>query len=158
MTTAQKTSSCPFVATSLLSVALAAAAALTPMHAVSAAQPVQTTVKLDKAELAAISAQYRQDRAACLSGQTTQELDACLYDAALTVETAKRRGFETGNVPYADNARLRCEPLRGADRNDCVARMRGEGTVSGSVAAGGIYRELVTITHDAVPATSEPAK
>jgi len=45
---------------------------------------------------------------------------------------------------YARNALKRCEPLNEPDRSDCVARINGQGTTSGSVAAGGIYRELVT--------------
>jgi len=46
------------------------------------------------------------------------------------------------------------------DRADCEARMRGQGTTSGSAAPGGIYRELVTRTVGPVePAASaaEPA-
>jgi hypothetical protein len=43
------------------------------------------------------------------------------------------------------NALKRCEPLREPDRQDCVLRTQGQGTTTGSVAAGGIYRELVTI-------------
>jgi hypothetical protein len=39
---------------------------------------------------------------------------------------------------------MRCEALAGDDRAACVARMNGEGTISGSVAGGGILRELVT--------------
>jgi hypothetical protein len=45
---------------------------------------------------------------------------------------------------YARNAVERCKPLPASDRADCEARMRGQGTVSGSVAGGGLLRELVT--------------
>jgi hypothetical protein len=31
-----------------------------------------------------------------------------------------------------------------ADREDCIARMTGQGTTTGSAATGGVYRELVT--------------
>lgn len=44
----------------------------------------------------------------------------------------------------ARNAIKRCEPLPEPDRSDCVARIQGKGTTSGSVARGGIYRELIT--------------
>jgi hypothetical protein len=144
MTSAKRTSTCPFLTLSLFSAAMAAALVLMPVQA------AQANPKLDKTELAAINAQYQRDRAVCLSGQSNQETDACLYDAALAVETAKRGGYETGPVPYAENARQRCDALKGDDRNDCVARMAGAGTVTGSVAAGGIYRELVTITRGTV--------
>lgn len=43
-----------------------------------------------------------------------------------------------------------------SDRNDCVARIQGQGTTSGSVAAGGIYRELVTRIVGEVPAAPAP--
>jgi len=39
----------------------------------------------------------------------------------------------------------RCKVLSGDERSDCYARMRGEGTTSGSVAGGGNLREKVTI-------------
>ena len=57
---------------------------------------------------------------------------------------------------YARNALKRCEPLSEPDRGDCVARMQGGGTTSGSVAGGGIYRELVTREPSVAPAS--PAK
>jgi hypothetical protein len=155
MTPSKRTSIGPFLSLCLLSAAMAAAAVLMPARA---AQATQTGPKLDKAELAAINAQYQRDRAVCLSGQSNQETDACLYDAALAVETAKRGGYETGPVPYAENARQRCDALKGDDRNDCVARMGGAGTVTGSVAAGGIYRELVTITRGTVVIKPDEAK
>ncbi len=155
MSTSKRISTCPFLTLSLFSAAMAAAAVLMP---VQAAQSAPANAKLDKAELAAINAQYQRDRALCLSGQSNQETDACLYDAALAVETAKRRGYEVGPVPYAENARQRCDALKGDDRNDCVARMGGAGTVSGSVGAGGLYRELVTITRGPVPTQPEEDK
>ena len=53
------------------------------------------------------------------------------------------------------NALKRCVPLPDAERKDCVARMQGQGTISGSVEGGGIYRELVT-REVAVPAVAVP--
>ena len=59
--------------------------------------------------------------------------------------SAARRGALATNVAELQSNQLRrCEPLPAGDREDCVARMKGHGTTSGSVAAGGIYRELVT--------------
>lgn len=48
------------------------------------------------------------------------------------------------NTPYVENQFRRCNALRGPDKIDCIARMAGEGTRSGSVEGGGIYRELIT--------------
>ena len=53
---------------------------------------------------------------------------------------------------YARNALERCKALPEPDRNDCVLRMQGRGTTSGSVEGGGIYRELVTIIPGEAPA------
>jgi hypothetical protein len=46
--------------------------------------------------------------------------------------------------------------LAGDERRDCLARMRGEGTVSGSVEAGGILREKVTVVPAPAPVASGP--
>lgn len=73
----------------------------------------------------------------------TQDLEACLKEGR-AVRAAERRGELSTPTDYATNRSLRCEALRGDDRSDCLARMRGEGTVSGSVEGGGILRELVT--------------
>ena len=51
----------------------------------------------------------------------------------------------------------RCEALAGDERTACVARIRGEGSVSGSVAGGGILREIV-ITEPVKPAPTSTGK
>jgi hypothetical protein len=56
---------------------------------------------------------------------------------------AKRNRASDIDPPFTKNVSLRCDALSGDDNRDCLARMAGEGTVSGSVAGGGIYRELV---------------
>lgn len=57
--------------------------------------------------------------------------------------------------PCSPPALQRCAPLPEPDRRDCVARIQGQGTKTGSVAAGGIYRELVTREVGPVP-VAEP--
>ena len=94
-----------------------------------------------------------EDRAACMS-QTGEDQAACLREAAAARAEAKRGRLDEGQAEaYEQNKLARCGYLPAADRADCERRMRGEGTTSGSVAGGGIYRELRTI----VPATDEPA-
>ena len=47
------------------------------------------------------------------------------------------------------NRYARCEVHKGEDRELCMRRMDGEGTVSGSVSGGGVLRELtVTVPAD----------
>ena len=39
----------------------------------------------------------------------------------------------------------RCEPLAGEDKAACEARVMGYGSTSGSVAGGGVLREVETV-------------
>lgn len=88
-------------------------------------------------------ARYQQDRAACISGQTHQDRQTCLREAGAALAEARRSGLtETNDSQYVQNRMERCVPLPPADQEDCVRRMRGEGTIRGSVEEGGIYREL----------------
>ena len=88
-------------------------------------------------------ARYQKDRAACESGNTNQDRSVCLQEAGAALQAANRGELGTG-AAYEKNRMLRCEPLPPGEREDCVRRMNGEGTVRGSVESGGIYRELVT--------------
>lgn len=91
------------------------------------------------------AARYEQERAVCTSGQSNQDRATCLREAGAAFAEAKRGGLDDGGAAaYERNARERCNKLAEADRAACMARMQGQGTASGSVAAGGIYRELVT--------------
>ncbi|MDQ6680569.1 MAG: hypothetical protein M3Y67_06345 [Pseudomonadota bacterium] len=99
---------------------------------------------------AATQSQYQQDRAACMSGQSGQDQATCLKEAGAARAEARSGNLSDGQGSLRRNARDRCNALTGADRSDCLARMKGEGTVSGSVKGGGMLREKVTI----VPAPS----
>ena len=99
-------------------------------------------------------ARYQQERAARTSGQSNQDRATCLREASAAFAQAKQHGLDDSTAQHALNATKRCERLPDADRRDCIARIQGQGTTSGSVAGGGIYRELVT--RETVPPT--PAK
>lgn len=78
-------------------------------------------------------------------------------DPAVREEQAARQEAREGKLARGDNPaefernRLaRCDKHTGEDRDYCIRRMNGEGTVSGSVEGGGIYREL------RVPVPAEP--
>jgi len=99
----------------------------------------------DKTAAANAQARYQQERAACLSGESNQDRATCLQEAGAAFAEAKRDGLNGGPAAqYQSNALQRCEALPGDDRQACVARMKGQGSTTGSVASGGIYRELVT--------------
>lgn len=79
---------------------------------------------------------------------------SCLQDIRNARAEQRRNGLVT---PQADviarNQRARCEPLPADDRQACLRRMTGEGTISGSVQQGGLLRELAVVEASA----SEPA-
>ena len=95
-------------------------------------------------KLSDAQSRYQQDRAACNSGQSYQDRASCLREAGAALQAAKRGGLDDDQTAYERNRLIRCDRLEAGDREDCLRRMRGEGTVSGSVESGGIYRELRT--------------
>ena len=91
-------------------------------------------------------ARYQQERSHCLSGQSHQDRRTCLQEAGAALGEARKGRLDNGQAArYEQNALMRCNSLPVDDRDECQARMRGEGTTSGSVESGGIYRELVTV-------------
>ena len=105
-------------------------------------------------------ARYEQDRAKCLSGKSNQDQATCLKEAGAARDAAKQGQLNDGDAEYKRNAKTRCDALSGDEATDCLARMKGKGTTSGSVEAGGIYRETVTtevgVARPAVSAASAP--
>ena len=96
-------------------------------------------------KLAQAKGRYQQDRAGCASSQPYEDRAACMKEAGAVLNEAKRGIKGDDSSAYERNRLLRCDSLGDADRDDCLRRMRGEGTVSGSVESGGIYRELRTV-------------
>lgn len=85
---------------------------------------------------------YQADRALCISGLSHQEREDCLREAAAARQAARRGQLEVDEADYRRNALRRCDPLPEQARQDCIARIRGEGTmIEGSVEEGGILRE-----------------
>jgi hypothetical protein len=96
------------------------------------------------ADRSGAQADYQRDRAACNSGQSGQDRATCLKEAGAALVEARRGGLDDGRGQLEKNRLLRCDSQPPQDRDDCVRRMNGEGTTSGSVEGGGILRELVT--------------
>ncbi|MFJ7567268.1 hypothetical protein ACIQW9_09955 [Herminiimonas sp. NPDC097707] len=99
---------------------------------------------------------YQQERAACLKGQTYEDKATCLKEAGAALNEARRGRLSEGTTSHEKNALMRCNALPAADREDCARRVRGEGTVSGSVGTGGIYRETTTVIVGPQPAPAQP--
>jgi len=92
--------------------------------------------------LAGARANYQAERAICLDGRSNQDRATCLKEAGAAFDEARRGRLSDGNTEYQQNAMSRCQKLDVDARQACERRMRGEGVVTGSVAAGGLYREL----------------
>ena len=88
---------------------------------------------------------YQEERAACTQLTDADARKTCLREAGAARVEAKRGGLVEQDAEYQKNLTARCNYLPAGDREDCERRMRGEGTTSGSIAGGGIYRELRTI-------------
>ena len=91
------------------------------------------------------SGSYRQEVQACMSGQTQQDRATCLEEAR-NAQADKRRGVLDTDGNLEANAMARCtvHPA-GEDRAACEARVMGMGNVEGSVAGGGLIREVETV-------------
>ena len=106
-------------------------------------------------------ATYQRDVTACRSGKTGPELSSCMQEARAAYAEARKGVLGDGIDVDTSTAIKRCDALKENDEHvACIARMNGKGTTSGSVAGGGIYRELVTrepAPIAPVPTNSAPA-
>ena len=94
-----------------------------------------------------IEATYRQDRANCMAGKTTNaDQKTCLKEAAAARYEAQHGGLTTPSPEVlAANTMHRCASQPIQDREDCRLRMSGEGVQEGSVAQGAVVREMTTV-------------
>lgn len=89
---------------------------------------------------------YRSERASCMTGRTQQAQATCLEEARNAAADKRRGVLDNSGGDYAANQSRRCEVFRDAeDRAACTARIQGEGAASGTVAGGGVIREVETI-------------
>ena len=105
-----------------------------------------------KSAAAEAQAQYQRERAVCTNGQSNQDRATCLKEAGAAYGEARKSGLGAGSAPSRSNAVERCDDLPATERSACLARMQGQGTATGSAAAGGILREVEQ------PVTPAPAK
>lgn len=107
---------------------------------------------------------YRHEVQSCLSGKTQEDRPTCLREARNAhaeklrgrLDNAQQSQFETNSV-------ARCDVQTGDDKAACKARMMGFGQTSGSVAGGGLLREVETVvppsqadTVSTQPSSSDP--
>ena len=98
----------------------------------------------DKAASMGAKARLQHDRVVCARIRAQGVRDECLSEASTLYAGTQPSHPDENPAQLTRNALKRCEALREPDRQDCVLRMQGQGTTTGSVSGGGIYRELVT--------------
>lgn len=97
---------------------------------------------------------FAQERAACDSN-TVEDRTACRREAGAARIEARRGTLGQENTDFDRNRMARCDVHKNADEREyCLRRMRGEGTTSGSVAGGGILRELTVVVPAEEPTTT----
>ncbi len=89
--------------------------------------------------------QYRREVQTCQDGRSGQDKDNCMTEARRALAARKKGALETDTNAVVINARKRCEVFTGDDKAACLARIDGSGSTSGSVAGGGILREVETV-------------
>jgi hypothetical protein len=104
------------------------------------------------------SGNYRQEVNACMTGKTQQDRETCMREAR-NAQADKQRGLlDNASGRFEANAKARCDVLAGEDKAACQARVMGFGNTTGSVAGGGLLREVETVVmpSDASSVTIEP--
>ena len=88
---------------------------------------------------------YPHEVQSCLSGNTQQDRDTCLREARNARADKKRGALDNAQAGFDANAAARCDVLTGQDKSACKVRVLGFGNTTGSVAGGGVLREVETV-------------
>lgn len=95
---------------------------------------------------------YQAERAACMRRPAGDERQSCLREIGAAAQEARRGGLTSpSEAEYEKNRLARCQVHKTADDRVLCERLMKEGTVSGSVEGGGIYRELIIREAGPVP-------
>ena len=98
------------------------------------------------------------EMAACNNGQTQQDRETCMKEVR-NANADKRAGrLDNAGGQFGANAAQRCDALTGEDKIACEARVVGIGSTQGSVAGGGVIREVETVVvpNDGSPVRVQP--
>jgi|GEM_PF-825839 hypothetical protein len=109
-------------------------------------------------DVSAAQNRYQQDMTACAMEKSAGGKANCTKEARNSLAETKRGRMGGALTPadYEKNALVRCDVHKGEDKADCIARIQGQGKIEGSVAGGGILRELTTTKTIAAPAPVPP--
>lgn len=112
---------------------------------------------VDANALKQIEERYHVERAACESGRSSQDREACLQEAINARAAARRGQLDDAPETYEKNAVARCEAVPEAERDLCRRRALGQGENKGSVEGGGILREYREVTLPSVAPQKQTA-
>ena len=89
----------------------------------------------------------RSERNSCINGMTQQAEGTCLTEARNAAADKRRGVLNNSGGNFAANRLARCDvfPAGGEDHAACVARIQGEGQAAGTVAQGGVVRQVETV-------------
>jgi hypothetical protein len=104
-------------------------------------------------DMASARARYKHELTDCAMTHPVVDNRNCVREARNTLAEIRRGRMNESwrSSDFEKNAVVRCDVHQGDDKLDCVARMHGRGKTDGSVAGGGILRELTTTTVVMVP-------
>jgi hypothetical protein len=87
----------------------------------------------------------QSELAACISGKTQQDRQTCMTEVR-NANAAKRAGqVDNSGGRFKENALARCDVFKGEEQVACQARIVGYGDAAGSVAGGGVIRQVETV-------------
>jgi hypothetical protein len=88
----------------------------------------------------------QSELAACVNGKTQQDRQTCMTEVR-NANAAKRAGkVDNSGGNFKANALARCDVFQGEEQVACQARIVGYGDAAGSVAGGGVIRQVETVT------------
>lgn len=90
-------------------------------------------------------ARYQSEVQACNSGRAPQDTATCLKEARAAYAAQKKGQLDAGDGKLQANSVQRCDVFQSEAKAACLARISGRGSTSGSVAGGGILREVETV-------------
>jgi hypothetical protein len=87
----------------------------------------------------------QSELAACINGKTQQDRQTCITEVR-NANAAKRAGqVDNSGGRFKENALARCDVFKGEEQIACQARIVGYGDAAGSVAGGGVIRQVETV-------------
>ncbi len=111
-------------------------------------------------EMAVAQARFKSEMADCAALYSVAGKSTCMTEARNSWADFRRGRMNESwkTADFEKNATQRCNVFEGDDKSYCFARVRGQGRIDGSVASGGILRELTVRSTATVAAQNAQAE